>query len=570
MPQLLDSLYAAGHKPFDLQIERLVALLRVVMTAFCMTAFAAVTANVPNPPKFDLILWGYILFGVAVALLPTVGKFRTGWQLPVHLVDIAVISILMYFIQSLSTTFFVLYVFVLLSATMRWDWRGALFTTAILLALHLILYFTGPVAAQFLLQSVFLLIIGGMFAFFGASRERSALRLAQIAAWPSVSAPVYADIDNHWLNASLKHVADVMQVRRVLVLWEFAQEPYMFTALLEDGSYRQHRATSTFFNDAVAPELANAAFASVAIKKGCFTTDGAAFLKGPAIGPSMQTQYNISSVCSAPFAGDFCKGRVFMLERSDWGDDDLALAEVVASRLRIELENYALFLRLNEAAASQERVRLARDLHDGTLQSLAAAGLQLKMIASHSEEKVHRTVENVRNLVLGEQKRIREFITGKPVTHPQEPINLHEQILGEVSALMQRWGCDISLSVIPADAMVLPETSRQIVFIVAEATANAVRHGNSSRISIEVEQTAASIRLQVADNGTGLEGASDQLNETDLAANGLGPQSISKRVNDLRGTLSLSSSREGVRLAIELPYAALPPRKIHGDANAYG
>jgi signal transduction histidine kinase len=409
-----------------------------------------------------------------------------------------------------------------------------------------------------------------MFAFFGASRERSAHRLAQIAAWPSVSAPLYTDIDNHWLNASLNHVAAVMQVPRVLVLWEFAQEPYMFTALFADGRYQQYRATSNLFDDAVAPELEDATFASVAITKGCFTADGAKFPEGPAIGPSIQTQYVISSVCSAPFASDFCKGRVFMLDRPDWGDDDLALAEVVASRLRIELENYALCLRLNEAAASQERVRLARDLHDGTLQSLAAAGLQLKMIASHSEEKVHRTVENVRNLVLGEQKRIREFITGRPPTHPQKPTSLYGQMSGEVLALKRQWDCGISLSVIPTDAMVLPETSRQIEFIVAEATANAVRHGNSSQINIAVEQTPASIRLQVTDNGTGLEGVSDPLNQTELAARGIGPQSISKRVNDLRGTLSLSSSPNGVRLAIELPCPALPSRWIHGDANALG
>ena len=137
MTRFFNALYAAGHKSFDLQIERLIVLLRIALTAFCFIVFNTSSALEPQyTAPFELILATYALFGVSVALLPTIGKYRTGWQLPVHLIDIGVVSILMYFIHSVSAAFFILYVFVLMSATFRWNWRGALWTTLALPALH--------------------------------------------------------------------------------------------------------------------------------------------------------------------------------------------------------------------------------------------------------------------------------------------------------------------------------------------------------------------------------------------------------------------------------------------------
>ena len=141
MTRFFNALYAAGHKSFDLQIERLIVLLRVALTAFCFIVFNTSSALEPQyTAPFELILATYALFGASVALLPIIGKYRTGWQLPVHLIDIGVVSILMYFIHSVSAAFFILYVFVLMSATFRWNWRGALWTTLALPALQLTLF----------------------------------------------------------------------------------------------------------------------------------------------------------------------------------------------------------------------------------------------------------------------------------------------------------------------------------------------------------------------------------------------------------------------------------------------
>src|SRR5438874_7448674 len=126
MNRFADTLYAAGHKSFDLPIERLVALLRIALTCFCFVVISNLSGpQLQDRDPLEVILITYALFGVGVALLPTIGKFQTGWQLPVHVIDVGVVSILMYFIETVSPAFLILYVFVLLSATYRWNWRWA-------------------------------------------------------------------------------------------------------------------------------------------------------------------------------------------------------------------------------------------------------------------------------------------------------------------------------------------------------------------------------------------------------------------------------------------------------------
>ena len=304
---------------------------------------------------FELILAAYALFGLGVALLPTIGRLRTGWQLPAHLIDIGVISVLMFFLQRLSVFFSILYVFALLSATIRWNWRGALWTTIALLALQVLMFLAIGTAVQFFINCAFLLMIGGMFAFFGVSREHDAERLSQIAAWPSIRTRSYTDIGAHWLDASLTHIATVLAVPRVLIVWEIAQEPYTFLSLFADGKCQQERSAADILGNLVSVELEGETFAADAIKsKECITFEGTKHVDS-ILDETFQVQFRISGVCSAPFSGEKCKGRLFMLDRSDWKQVDLTLAEVVASRLSIELEYYALSVVLEETATSRER-----------------------------------------------------------------------------------------------------------------------------------------------------------------------------------------------------------------------
>ena len=572
MPQLIDALYAAGHKPpFDFRTERLIAFLRVALTLLCLITFA----TTPGLPReigqiFELLLGIYALFGLVVALLHCIGKDWSGWQIPIHVIDVGVISLLIYFLPKLSFIFLTLFVFALLSATFRWNWRGALWTTVFLLAMQVILLFKIASPIPFLFQSSFLCIIGGIFAFFGVSRERNVERLKQVAAWPRIRTTSYAR-DGDWLYASLTHIATVLQVPRVLVVWEIAQEPFTYTSLFADGKVQQESTQADILDNLVSVELENLTFAANAISsKECMTVEGTKYVNA-VVGDSFLARFKISSLCSTSFLGDNCKGRLFLLDRLDWSQDDLTMTEAVASRLRIEIEHYALSAVLEETVASRERIRLARDLHDGILQSLTAAALQLKTTAAHSDEKVRGEIATVRNLLLSEQQRLRTFVDNRQALDTQQGIILYDEMQRQIEELEQQWGCRVVLQAIrPQNATVPLELTRQIRFLLAEAVANAVQHGNASRVNIAFERTPNDVQLLIRDNGQGLPGTNGNYSQTELANLGIGPQSIFKRITELRGTLSLSSSPKGVELCIGLACAEIAGSKTeYGAARAF-
>jgi signal transduction histidine kinase len=567
-----DTLYAAGHKSFDLPIERLVALLRIALTCFCFVVISTLSGpQLQYREPLQFILVTYALFGLGVALLPTIGKFRTGWQLPVHVIDVGVVSILMYFIETVSAAFLILYVFVLMSATYRWNWRGALWTTIAFPALQLVFSASNPFATGFLIQCSFLFIVGGVFVFFGVSRERSAESLTQIANWPNNRLQSYANVDDRWLDASLNHIATVFQAPRVLLLWEITQEPYCFSALLTSTGCQKERTTTTAFDGLVSAEIEGLAFAAEnAQPNECITLQGVKHCVDPVISESLKNQFNISSVCSAPFSSDYGKGRIFVLDRPRWGEDDLTLAEIVASRLHLELEYYAISLELKETAASRERVRLARDLHDGVLQTLTGAALQLSSVASPMSQDVKQKLDGVRELLLGEQQRIREFVEGRQTSPRSESLNLHDEVQREIERIQRQWGCTATLLAITENATVSPEMIRQLRFLLAEGAANAVKHGNASHIDLKIERTPNNVRLQIADNGHGLSGIEGTFTQNELAARVIGPQSIAKRVAELGGTLSLTSSGQGVELYIELPCNGQAAQRINEQAYSVG
>jgi signal transduction histidine kinase len=132
---------------------------------------------------------------------------------------------------------------------------------------------------------------------------------------------------------------------------------------------------------------------------------------------------------------------VFVLDRPHWEDEDLTLTEIVASRLRLELEYYALSIELKETAASRERIRLARDLHDGVLQTLTGAALQLSSLVSYSGQELKQKFSGIRELLLAEQQRIRAFVEGRELSLQHQHASLIDQIKKEIESIERRWGC---------------------------------------------------------------------------------------------------------------------------------
>jgi signal transduction histidine kinase len=139
---------------------------------------------------------------------------------------------------------------------------------------------------------------------------------------------------------------------------------------------------------------------------------------------------------------------VFIFDRSNWSDDDLLLTEIIASRTGTELDRQVAQRRNEEAIASRERMRLTRDLHDGVLQSLTAAALQLNLAEEALDQDRKSRLDLVKRLLAKEQRRIREFVDeifSKPSA--EKYTILGRDLQRQLEEAAQYWNCTTSLSV---------------------------------------------------------------------------------------------------------------------------
>jgi len=256
-------------------------------------------------------------------------------------------------------------------------------------------------------------------------------------------------------------------------------------------------------------------------------------------------------VATAPFAGTNCAGRVFILDRESWGDEHLFLTEIVAARTAMELDRAMLQHRAEQAAADRERIRLIRDLHDGLLQSLTAAGLQLEMASRRPGEEITPRLHVITALVKKEQQRIRSFVKEmrSPIRVTGNDVVLVPHLRQLVDDAAAEWSCATSLNVEPNDVSVSQALAHELSFIVSEGIANAVRHGRASKVEVLIRKAENRLNVTVRDNGQGFSSAAGSSEKNSVPVS-TGPRSLLERVHELGGSFTASSSHNGVELEI--------------------
>lgn len=200
---------------------------------------------------------------------------------------------------------------------------------------------------------------------------------------------------------------------------------------------------------------------------------------------------------------------------------------------------------------AEERARLGRDLHDGIIQSIYAAGMGLAaartLIASNPAEASHR-VDQVRAALNETIRDVRNFITGL------EPEALHKRTFSVAVAglfeLFQTAGpsvgqLDIDESVADRLHLAARTTALQVI---RECTSNALRHGKATcvRVSLHLSEDRRSARLVISDDGCGFDPAT--------VRHGRGLHNITERARTLGATAEITSKiGKGTRTTLLFP-----------------
>jgi signal transduction histidine kinase len=222
-------------------------------------------------------------------------------------------------------------------------------------------------------------------------------------------------------------------------------------------------------------------------------------------------------------------------------------ATAIATAVSVQAQRAAQRL----SAAEAERARWARELHDETLQNLAALQIAIAaQLRARNPEAMAAFMGDAAQQLSTEIQNLRTLIS------ELRPAALDDLGLGPaVAALAERTrqqGVDVRLSVDlqfeernVADRL-SQEVETAIYRITQEALTNARKHGAASRINIDLWEDPAQVHLTVQDDGRGF--------DPTARTRGFGLAGIRERVELLRGEIELSSvAGKGTTLTVTVP-----------------
>jgi two-component system, NarL family, sensor histidine kinase UhpB len=282
----------------------------------------------------------------------------------------------------------------------------------------------------------------------------------------------------------------------------------------------------------------------------------AAVLRIVIVGTAALAYSLVASAMAVPLEHEVAE----IVEPADFAEWPLMIGIAVivaflADRIATSARHYAaLYREASErllTAHEQERGRLARNLHDGVGQTLTAVILTLDAAESELWAGSSPPPKHARSSIARAQTLASAALEeARGVATQLRPARIHEIGLGAALANLAR---DAGVAVeVRFDPTLLPpglleaEPEIDAFRIVQEAIGNAARHSRASMIWIDCAVADDEIRLQVGDNGKGLDRAA--------LTRGLGLAGMEERAAILHAKFELRSRRgKGTVITLTIP-----------------
>jgi two-component system nitrate/nitrite sensor histidine kinase NarX len=247
---------------------------------------------------------------------------------------------------------------------------------------------------------------------------------------------------------------------------------------------------------------------------------------------------------------DGWSGRISFSRLRPRSAEVLELLETIAQEVAPAVQNVYIARQLHQQAGAAERARLARELHDGILQELAAISFEAEALRRSADQpQVQNGLARIRDLVTTESLRLRQLIQQfRPVEI--SPKDLPAFLERVIDRFQRETGIAVSLvSTLQEDAAP-PRVTREIARITQEALINIRKHSGAKHVVIRLESTARFWRLEVDDDGNGFD-FSGRLTLDQLDAMRKGPIVIKERARAIGAEMEVESAPgEGSRLEI--------------------
>jgi len=553
---------------FHSRAERLIAAGRVALAAFSLLAWRLDPSEHARYARTAYtLLSAYVAYALILfASLWVLRQLPNWWKLAMQIFDLVAFLVFMYFAEGSGSPFFMYFTFSLACATLRWQWRGTLWTAVAAIPAFLAM---GLYASQilgdpafelnrFIVRTAYLVIVAVLLGYLGTDQERLTIERSRLAAWPRRGAGEALAV----VRELLDHAAGILQAPRMLMIWGEREEPWTRVACRSDDKFDLSDEPLGTFGPMVVEPLAGKSFlcadAGSDVAQVVVASRGDKMeWKGPPLDTRLQARFGIGPVLSWRLHGEAIEGRLFALDKPGMTWDDLVLGQIVARLAVARMDHLALRERLREAAAAEERIRLSRDLHDGLLQALTGIALQLQVsrrLLDRDPSEARERLAEIQESIASEQRDLRSFVNRlKPAPlHESAGWDLRLRLVDVCNRIERQWGLRVKLSSQGLTDELPPNVSDDVFRIVHEALVNAARHAGASSLEVDVSRSAGAVFITVTDDGRGFSfhGTHDLATLQKFKA---GPITLKERISALGGDLVISSSKSGSSLSISLP-----------------
>jgi len=260
-------------------------------------------------------------------------------------------------------------------------------------------------------------------------------------------------------------------------------------------------------------------------------------------------------------AGGRTIGSLYMTrvrENEPFNEADEASAAVLSLQAAVSLSAGLARERTGRISLLEERERIAHDLHDGTIQTLYAIGLECDAL-SHRED----FPQEARDAFSGAVARVNDLISDMrgyiSVLEARSPSE-EPELTRDLAFIIRSIVPPTIDSVVNISAAALQEFSireaEDLLFIAREALSNAVRHGAPTKVAVDLRQTQDATVLIIQDNGIGFDQATIR--------RGLGRITMQTRADRLGGELTLIGI-PGMGATVRVAIPRNPPPEEEDD-----
>ena len=567
------------------RLERVLAIGRAFLTVWGLVAVYVDPTEPSGLAELSYaLLVGYALYSVIVLvfverttrLAPRDGEF-------LHGIDILWTAALTFVSNGVSSPFFLFFIFVVLAAAFRWGFRATMITAAVVLglvAVQTIILAAGPWGTLFslsgddinrtIMRVAYLLLSAFMVGYLGDQEKLLRAETTTLAAagrqprvdlglGGSVTA-VARELLQTFEASAVDFVIQDFETRRTM-LWRVDRS--------DSGTSTSRRAlhlklepsqqNAWLFEDPgstwSAKKMPDGSGYSVRItERGVWLLTRATMTLPPEI---VEARPFTTVAASNLGLAEEWRGRVYLFDAAG-GDNlerSLHFLEQLTEHITPALTNVFLLRRLRSRAGAVERARVARELHDGAIQSLF--GIQMKIEAlrrrAAAPEETDEELGEVQVLLQREVLALRELMQAL------RPIELEtsDQLPDVLASLVERFRRDTSVSarfVWTGGPISLPSsTALELARIVQEALVNVRKHSRARNVLVRLTNTDDTCTLIIEDDGQGFE-FEGRLSARELEKRRIGPAIIKERARIAGAQLSVDSA-PGVGARLELTFS---------------